>query len=311
MANLDLMYIIFTFNRPKAASICLNSLLNNTKVRPNEIWLLDDSSEVEFQQNLHNFALQNSTKECPINICQMGKNYGIGWAFGNAYRIIQWKDPKICGILESDYAYRGEWAEDVLATFDASENTIAITSDHIDMYNKEKYTNEFSQIMIKEFGEDIPNRGDYYKEFDLDTERGKITVKAPTNSCGNHFLHYHRLGSMLTQLDLGKPVKEHWNWFWNRIRKGCSGDDGTFWSASDGIISSTYTYFHSKWMKSKGLDLSKNFPWLVPLPSIAEHLASGGRNGNVGLPDGTTFIHAPSFPDDWQTWTRNKTNVPA
>src|SRR3990167_11400863 len=112
---MNLMYIILTYNRPKVAAMCVNSLFNQTKIRPDEVNILDDHSDVEFQKQLHQSVITLSRDQMPINLNLKGKNYGIGWAFEEAYRLIQWKKPRLVAILESDYIFRNEFLEDIIS----------------------------------------------------------------------------------------------------------------------------------------------------------------------------------------------------
>ena len=209
--------------------------------------------------------------------------------------------------MESDYIFRNEFLEDIISVLDASPFTIGLTGEHPDMYDQPKYSSEFPRIMEKEFGYDIRGRENFYRKITFDTKRGPIDAIPVTNSCGCHFLYYERLMGILEDLDNWREPFWNSHTFWKFITKACDGTgDGSKYSASDGILSSTYTLFHYRWAQKKGLDLTKNFPWLAILPSISLHLNALGRNGMLeGVSEGQTFTPSPSFPEKWETWERN------
>jgi glycosyltransferase involved in cell wall biosynthesis len=304
---MDLLYIVLTYNRPKVAAECFRTLFENTKIRPDECWILDDGSTGEFQRGLLQMAQASTSGRTAFNCILPGKNYGVAWNFEQAYNIMRYKNPKMVFFVESDYIFRNEWMEDVLAVFDAAPHTIAIPGvDHPDMYLRHKTHGEFVKLMVDQWGRDITARPYMYEPFDLDTARGKIKVFGVSNSCGCHILHWHRFEQILKDIN-------GVNGFWEQmdIAFHKTGKDLDRQTASDAHISGTPTFLWEEWAIEKGIDITKNFAWLnIADASISQHLCAGGINGKIpGIQEGQTFVVSPTWPQDYNNWTRSKLDL--
>jgi glycosyltransferase involved in cell wall biosynthesis len=299
---MKLIHIVLSYNRPKVLARCLSTLINNTEIKPDEIWVLDDGSEAGLRKGLVEFVNTYSTPQLPINVVLCGRNYGIGWAFENAYNIIKWKNPEVVGIIEADYIWRKGYMEDIMAVFAASPHTVAIPGyDHPDMYDQHKLNNTFPEIMKEQFGSDVEARPYFYKPFDLPTSLGNIKVQGVSNSCGCHFLNWKRVNELL--LTTHDKNDEFWHWMDRAFHKWGVTDRSR---ASDGHISGTLTFLWERWAKLANIDITKNFAWLdICDHSIGQHLCGLGINGHLpGMQEGMTFVGSPHWPEAPDTFKR-------
>src|SRR6266540_911741 len=139
----NLMYVILSYNRPTVLAECLRTLLKNTTILPDLIYILDDNSLTGQKEGLLNFSGEYSSK-IPVHVVLNGINLGVGHQFQTGYNLIKQHNPRIVGIIESDYIFRSEFMEDIDAVWDACPYTVAIPGcDHLDMRKPEKYYGEF------------------------------------------------------------------------------------------------------------------------------------------------------------------------
>lgn len=296
---MNIAFYLLTYNRPKILSQCLNTLIGNTKIRPNEMWIIDDGSQPEVKNGLLDLSFNNYG--FPINLLIHGKNYGIGYSFERVYNLIRQNDDlDIACIIESDYIWRKDWMEDVISVFEADENIVAIAGvDHPDMYDKFKTLKTFPEIMIDQFGKDLDSRNHLYNPFDLKTNRGNIRIQGVSNSCGCQILHWKRFRNIISELENNKIIS--FNDYWKRMdrafNKGITHD--TRKNASDGHMSSTISMYGEMYLKLKNIDLTKNFPFVSICDySISQHICGQGANGMI-VREGETFIHSPTWSNEY------------
>jgi glycosyltransferase involved in cell wall biosynthesis len=296
---MNIVFVILTYNRPQIASYCIQTLLNNTNVKPRECWILDDGSKPEMRNNLFSFTSEWTGKiGFPIHLILSGKNRGIGYNFEMAYNIMkQSENDDIFCFIEADYIWRKGWLEDVVAVFEASPHTVAIAgTDHPDMYDRVKTHTEFPKLMVSQFGEDLKSREHLYDPFDLETSIGKIKVQGVSNSCGCQFVHWGRMKEILKNLN---AESEYWDYMEMAFHKKGSDLDRRY--ASDAHMSGTLSKLAEKEMLRKMVDISKNFGFLSICDySISSHRCGQGINGMVpGIKEGDTFIHSPAWKNEY------------
>jgi glycosyltransferase involved in cell wall biosynthesis len=293
---MEVTTILFTYNRPKVLQTCLHTLVNNTKVIPSSIFILDDGSEINLQKALLDLSYDLSQRYTPTHLFLAGMNRGIGFAFEEAYSIMrQSESDGVFFFCESDYWFRKSYLEDCLAVFEASPYTIGVAgTNHEDFYKSEKTDVVFPQIMKDIFGEDLMGRKYLFKDFILETNRGSVQVRGSSNSCGCMLVHWGRLKKLFKKYPNFAGVgfeSLYWKTLDRAFHKNGTGDRKL---ASDGHMSSLISYFGDKWITWEGLDLTKNFGMLsISDFSISSHRAFGGVNGMVpGLQEGDTFVHS-------------------
>lgn len=296
---INLLYIIPTYNRPRALTHCIETLFSYSSPLPDETWFLDDGSDIELREGLLKMQI-TSRYEFPVNLILCNKNYGIGWNFELIYNIIRWKNPKIVAIIESDYIWRREFLADVLAVFEASPYTLGIPGlDHQDFHSPEKIFSSYPSLMLDFFGSDVKARPYLFKEFDLETTRGKIKVCGSSNSCGCSFLHWERINQFLFK-QLGAS-EEYWKIMDRAFNKGPGLERN---HASDGHMSQVITFLWDRWAERYGIDITQNFAWLNICDfSLSQHLSGGGKC-NEAVPEGQTIVGAPNL-DSIPFWMKN------
>jgi len=297
---MNIAFYIITYNRPNILAQSIRTAINNTSVKPNEIWIIDDGSTPDLKSALLNYSIENSSK-IPVNLLIHGVNLGIGYSFERVYSLInQNEDLDIACIIESDYIWRKDWLKDVLDIFESQQNCIAIAgADHPDMHDRSKTHRIFPEIMKDFFGEDLKSREYLYKPFFIDTNSGKIEVQGVSNSCGCSILNWKRLKRAINYLETNGKVPI--NDFWKRMDKGFHKNvpNNTRKQASDGWMSTTISKYGEMYLESIGIDITKNFPFLSICDySISEHICGGGVNGYVA-PEGATFIRSPKWNNQY------------
>ncbi len=293
---MNIGFYILTYNRPAVLQHCIQTLFGNTTIAPKEAWIIDDGSRTDVQN-----ALVELGQRRQVNLMLSTKNYGIGYSFERVYNLIyQNDDLDLACIIESDYIWRKGWLEDVVATFKASPNTLAIAgTDHPDMYDRAKTHTTFPEIMEEQFAKDLEARELLYKPYDLETERGKIKVQGVSNSCGCLILNWKRMKSVIESLEDENLIgaREYKRRMDRAFNKGITHD--TRRNASDGHMSSIISMFGEMYLKKNKISLDRNFPFLSICDySISEHVCGGGVNGAI-VPEGTTFIHAPTWKQEY------------
>lgn len=291
---MKICFYLPTFNRSKVLQDCLVTAFNNTEIKPNETWIIDDGSSPEIKRSILELSLNNTI---PINLIIHSMNMGIGYSFERIYNLMRQDDDlDIACIIESDYIWRKNWLEDVLKVFDSSPHTLAIAgSDHPDMYNREKTDITFVDIMKECFGEDLKARDNLYKPFYLDN----IKVQGVSNSCGCMIIHWKRLKSAIQNLTENNiiPYNDYWNRLDRAFNKNITHD--TRKNASDGWMSSTISKYGEMYMINNNIDIKNNFSMLSICDySISQHICGGGVNGTIA-PEGSTFIVSPTWKDEY------------
>ncbi len=297
---MNVAFIILTYERLNITRGCIQTLFNNTAIRPKEVYILDDGSDPNMRQSLFNFSIENS-KNIPINFYSNGKNKGVGYQFETAYKIADsLEDIDLVCFIEADYLWRKGWLEDVIAVFEAAPGTVAIAGcDHPDMDDRNKTHNEFCKLMIDQFGRDLESRPYLYKPFLLQTKRGIIEVEGVSNSCGCQIVNWKRLKKILKDGDSSNGLEEYstgnyWKWMDRAFHKNGTGDRRY---ASDAHMSGTISYFAERYNRH----FDKSFGFLnICDYSISTHICGGETsiNGKI-VPEGHTFIISPSWDDKY------------
>jgi glycosyltransferase involved in cell wall biosynthesis len=295
---MNVAFYIPTYNRPKILEQSLASVLNNTEVSPSEVWIIDDGSSAALKRSLLEFSLQSPTN---INLLIHGKNMGIGYAFERIYNLMRQSESlDVACIIESDYIWRKDWLRDCLDVFEASPYTVSISAvDHPDYYDKNKTQNIFPEIMKEFFGKDLESRQHLFNPFELETNSGKIKVQGTSNTCGCQIFHWGRFKKIIKELeDAGiVPINDYWRLMDRAFNKGVTHD--TRKNASDGVMSSTVSFYAEQYMKLKGVDITKNFGILSICDySPSQHVCGQGVNGMI-VPEGVTFVSSPTWRNEY------------
>jgi len=307
MDNVDKAYFILTYKRPIALQECLRSLFNNTEIRPDLVYILDDNSGFNLQMAIDKTARDLTSQGVPTNFLINNVNMGVGHQFQTLYRLIEQINPRLAYIIEGDYYFRNEWNEDVIEMFELFPYTIACPMmDHNDMRLPEKFNHTFKDLMIEYFEKDIAGR-EYMYNFEnphvIQTSRGPMQYFGVSNSCGAQILHWKRIQEFFFQ-DLQMQSE-----YWEILKKGFhEGEDRS--RASDAAMSCVHSGLWDEWAFRNSIDISKNFAYVNILPSLCYHACSQGLNGQLDpsvFPDGSAFpgVNSGTFPQDYNNWRRS------
>jgi len=293
---MNISFYILTYNRPAILQNCLKSLYSNTDIHPNESWIIDDGSNSDMQKSLVPFCQHNE-----INLMMGVKNYGIGYSFERVYNLIyQNDDADLSCIIESDYIWRKGWLEDVCAVFKASPHTLAISgTSHPDFVKRSQTHETFPEIMKEQFDKDLDARDSLYKPFDLLTDIGNIKVQGTSNSCGCLIINWKRMKAVIETLEDQNiiPYRDYKRRMDRAFNKFITHD--TRRNASDGQMSSIISMYGELYLKYRGIDITKNFPFLdICDYSISQHVCGGGANGG-SFPEGSTFIVSNNWAHEY------------
>ncbi len=263
---------------------------------------MDDGSDVNMRQSLFNFSIENS-HHTPINFYSNGRNKGVGYQFETAYKIADsLENIDLVCFIEADYIWRKGWLEDIIAVFEASQHTVAISGvDHPDHHEEENIKEKLPTYMIAQFGHDLEQRDSLYKPFYLKTSRGDIQVQGVSNSCGCLIINWSRLKKILNSGDRDYGLsrystKKYWDWMEKSFHKNGYGNRKL---ASDAYMSGTLSMFAEYYMIDNSIDLSKNFGFLsISDHSISQHVCGMGINGSI-CKEGETFVSSPSWNNEF------------
>lgn len=306
---MNLLYIIYTHNRPTILQTCLQSLFGNTTVKPDRVVIIDDASETKTKCNLFNFALENTLNSgiCPIDFMSFNKNVGYGWAAELGLFFLSYFNPKYAMVVESDYIFRKGWCEEALAVLESKPESVGLSGySNPDYYDKSKTEIMFPQIMKEDFGTDLAHREFLHKPMILNTKMGKIQIQGTTNCCGTFMLNWERIQKLVNKFPEIK-VK-----VFDRCCNKQKGGNRKYFG--DGPFTGGLTHY---WYLShtqnnlrpgqivmefiRGNFFETEFPWLdICDYSISSHKNACGINGNIpGIREGQTFVESPRWKDTY------------
>jgi hypothetical protein len=285
---MNLLYVVFTYNRPQVQYLFWDSLNECTKVRPNHTVVIDDGSEPYVKNYLYNLACDNN-----YDLILNGTNKGYCHNWLTAYHLVKQFNPDLVFFLESDYIFRNGFMEECSAVFDALPNLWAINGfSHPDFNDKEKIKEWFSRVTIEQFGSDIKSRDNIYAPFDLETNIGKIGCQYSSHSCGTFLLNWRRVKENIDIDTELTPI----------IYRAC--ENGEFGRViNDGMISGGLSWLWDNKINSEG-DKNHASAFIdICDYSIAAHVSGDGVNGK-GIPEGQTNVLSPTFPQNYKEFTR-------
>jgi len=286
---MNILYIIFTHNRPFVLKQCLISLFGKNKVKPDRILVIDDGSDVELKNSIFHFALDNTPK-IPVDFFSIGKNIGYGSAAEIAIRSAIAYDPKYLYLIESDYIFSENGLDTVYDIFENNEyghNAVGFSGyDNPDFYKSSHVDKIFKEIIVNDCGEDNLNRSIMYKPFDIETKYGKKQLEIVSNSCGTMYFNWSKMKKIKEEL----PIEfEKWINVTTDKHKAKR-------NLNDGMMSHGASWLWTKWAQKNNIDTNKYGALLNIKPSVANHINGGGINGYI-VQEGQTFTSSPSFKE--------------
>lgn len=283
-----LLYIIYTHNRPNVLKHCLSTLFDNNNLKPDRILIIDDGSEINIKNALHDFSIKNSIK-IPCDYLSFSPNLGYGTVAEFGFRIADIYNPEYVFFIESDYIFRAEGLDEVMEVFentDYGKNAIGFSGyDNPDFYIESKTKQTYPQIIIEDCGEDNLNRNIMYKPFPITLKNGKqINLELVTNSCGTMYFNW----KIWRKIKSDFPNEIEW-WINHSTDKHKEKR-----LLNDGCMSHGISWLWTKWAIKNNIDINKYAGLLNIKPSVSDHINGGGINGYI-VNEGQTFVSSPSF----------------
>lgn len=289
---MELLYVIYTHNRPAILKECLRTLFENTEVRPDECVIIDDNSEFGTKGGLFRFAAESS-KYFPINFIGFNSPQGYGVTAEAGLRYIQWRNPNFTFVVESDYVFRKGYMEEALAVMKACPSSLALSAyNNPDFSDLSKTEEMFPRIMKEDFGSDLARREFLHKPRFIDTELGKIQIQFTTNSCGSFLLNWKNIRELIIKYpEIQETV------FDRSCNKQPGGNRRFF---GDGPFSHGLSHY---WYIDKIFHNNANFEtegaWVDICDwSIGQHCNGAGINGGI-VPEGATFVGSKTWSNEY------------
>jgi len=285
---MNLLYIIYTHNRPNILQECISSLFEKNNLRPSRVLIIDDGSEKSVKNSLYNFSLDHSNK-IPVDFLSFSPNIGYGTIAEFGIRMADIYNPDYVFFIESDYIFRKNGLDEVLEVFETTEygqNAVGFSGyDNPDFYSLEKTGSIFPKIITEDCGEDNLNRDIMYKPFELNLENNKkISLEFVTNSCGTMYFNWKIFKKIKSQF----PQEIEW---WINHTTDKHKDKRNL---NDGCMSHGISWLWTKWAKANNIDTDKYAALLNIKPSIANHINGAGINGYI-VSEGQSFVSSPTF----------------
>lgn len=291
---MDLLYIIYTYNRPKVLQECIRTLFSNNDLRPNRIVFIDDGSEKALKDALVRDAI-NAGNE--VDFLSFGRNIGYGRVAEMGFALADMFNPRYCFFIESDYIFRKHGLDEVHDVFQSElgRNLAGIAGySHPDFFDPGCINSRYPRELAGLYGRDNLNRSLLFKPFPFKTRFGEIRLQYVSNSCGTMYLNWR----LISQMRAAFYPRMETDWLQRACDKGAQ-----FPLLNDGVMSSGLSYYWAEYAKLQGWDTSRSAALIDVMPSIANHLSAGGLNTKLpNLEEGQTIVGSPSFPANYNEY---------
>jgi len=285
---MKLLNIIFTYNRPKTQFAFWDTLENCTSIHADHTVVIDDKS-----QDITQSWLYSHCQEKGHDLLLRGKNQGYSRNYWTGYNMVKNYEPEIVSFLESDYVFRKNYMEEVMAVFEALPDCLVVKAFcHRDYYDRAKIIPWFKQATIDAFGSPLNSAENLYVEKELETTQGKIKFMYGSHSCGCVFVNWKRLREIC---DIEKELDPI-------IYKACKENQaGTV--IDDGLISSAIAKIWDKKYNANSERNEESGVVFISDYSLSCHVNSGGVNHEGITEEGTSTVTV-NFPQDYKNFER-------
>lgn len=293
--NRNILFVIFTHNRPAVMKESLRTIFENTSIKPSNVLILDDGSQQETKDYLYDFC-----KKGGYNFYSGAKPYGYCRNFRLALKHIEEINPDYVFFMESDYYFRKNYLEECFAVNDLDRSVGVTGFSHPDFVISDKTNRWYGEVVTEQFGEDIKNRDKIYKVFTAKTEAGDIDIQYGTHSCGTFFWNRKRFLELL--IAAGDGLLGDFETILDRATE--YGEKGRV--INDGMITGGISLFWSKAIETLyGATEDSPHSAFIDIfnPSIALHVAGGGVNGSDAA-EGQTSVRPINWPTDYNNFQR-------
>lgn len=288
-------FIYFTYNRLNILKESLRTSLFNTNIKPDDIFIFDDCSDVNVQNFLLDF--KNKNKQLNIHLKISKENSGYAANYSNCFDILKSNQYKYIFFLETDYIWRKNYLEESIDILETEKDSVAVCgSSFKEFYEKDKWYKWFKEVTIEQFGKDVSNRDQLYSPVKILTQFGDIKIQYGTHCCGTFLLHSKRLFENLDE----KQSK----YFWDILNRACKVQNSKS-VINDGMITGGISvlwdeilqkrYNKKNYIKSAFIDIIDYV--------IGVHIEGGGINGSDNI-EGITRYMPPNFPKDYNNFKR-------
>jgi len=288
-------FIYFTYNRLNILKESLRTSIFNTEIKPDDIFIFDDCSDIEVQKFLLDFKDKN--KQLNIHIKINKQNSGYAANYRNCFDILKSNQYKYIFFLETDYIWRKNYLEESIEILEIEKDSVGICgSSFKEFYEKNKWYEWFKKVSIDQFGRDVSNRDMLYSSTKILSKYGDIKIQYGTHCCGTFLLHWERFFKSLND--------EQIKYFWSILDRASEIKNSKS-VINDGMITGGISilwddflqkkYNEKKFIKSAFIDIIDYV--------IGVHIEGGGINGSDNT-EGMTRYMPPNFPQDFNNFKR-------
>ena len=299
------MLVLMVHNRLDMFEQSLDSMFCNTDFQFSEVLICNDGSNKGTTKEVFDYVYRHSGVQ-DVNLLHFGKNQGQGCILEFILNYATYKNPKYLFLLEQDYEWRTNWAEEAVAVLENSPSTVMVAAQsHRGYYQEHSKNKVWPESMVGYFGEDPLPRHLMHKPFNLDIRnhkefqiRDKIKVQAVSNTTTCNIISWRRFYNL--RLDSNKIYNGEERFWKEVVRKACGIGMDTRAIVDDGILSQGMCYF---WYKTyeKQIDKNVDFPILdICDYSIGNHLNEGGHHSAESYIGGAKWWPTRAGTEKWQ-----------
>jgi hypothetical protein len=290
----ELLYVIYTYNRPRVLQECIRSLFTNNDLKPDRVVFIDDGSHKTLKTSLFQ---QVMSTDALLDMISFKQNIGYGRAAEIGFAVADMFAPRYCFFIESDYIFRKHGLDEVYDVLqsDIGRNLAGVAGySHPDFFNADCIGTRYPQEMAALYGRDTLNRQLLFKPSPFQSRFGPIQLQYVSNSCGTMYLNWR----LISQMRATFYPRMETDWIQRTCNKGASAP-----LLHDGIMSCGLSHFWMEYAKMQGWDTTKEAALIDIIPSVANHLCAGGINAaDAALQEGQTFVGSPSFPKNYNVY---------
>jgi GT2 family glycosyltransferase len=193
---MELLYVLYTYNRPAVLQECLRSLLFNSELQPDRVVIIDDGSERPLKESLASAVLSHGS---PIDFFSFKENVGYGRAAEIGFAVADMFRPNYCFFIESDYIFRKHGLDEVIEVLRSDVGRFAAGVagySHPHFFDPRATNERYPQEMAVQHDRDNLNWAVLYRPFPYRSRFGEIQLQYVSNSCGTMYLNWRLISEM-------------------------------------------------------------------------------------------------------------------
>lgn len=288
-------FVYFSYNRKDILIQSLETSLKNTNIKPDQIFIFDDCSNLDTQSALKEFISKNNFN---FKIEFNDKNIGYAASYKKCFNIL--KNPTFDYIffLETDYIWRKGYLEECLELLEKEEDSVGVCgSSFKEFYEKDKCQKWFGEVTKEQFGKDVSNRIDLYQPKYIKTKNYNIKIQYGTHCCGTFLFNKNRFFNNLNQNQINR--------FWEIMEKATEVKSNKS-VINDGMITGGISMLWDEFLQKRynGEKFEKSAFIDIIDYVIGVHVEGGGINGSDN-PEGSTRYFPINFPLNYNEFQRD------